>query len=240
MKITGQTDAGRVRKDNQDAFITGQSAPQVAFAVVCDGMGGAAGGNIASETAARRMADRLAAADLGSMTEESLRYVLESAVAAANADVYDKAAEDPMLTGMGTTLVVAVVIGSMLCVAHVGDSRAYRLSGEGLTRITRDHSVVQQMVERGELTEEEARSHPQKNVITRALGVEETVAFDYVRLPFEPGDKVLLCTDGLSNMVDDTLLETTLRQPDAVPKLVQLALDAGGSDNVTACVIENE
>lgn len=236
MKITGKTNIGLVRRENQDAFVTGRLSEQRVFAVVCDGMGGANGGSVASEMAVRRVSDRLAAA--GGESEISFGYVFESALAAANIDIYDKAKESPELSGMGTTIVAAVASPDTLCVAHVGDSRAYLLCDGVLKQITRDHSVVQQMIERGQLTQTEARTHPRKNFITRALGVENTVMSDYTEIAWHPGDRLLLCTDGLTNMVEDAALEKLLGEPDAADKLIEAALSAGGNDNITVCLIE--
>lgn len=240
MKVTGQTNIGLVRRENQDAFVTGHSSEKTAFAVVCDGMGGANGGNVASEMAVRRVSERLAGTDLDTVTADSLNYIFESAIAAANIDIYDKAKESPEFSGMGTTLVAAVALEQTLFVAHVGDSRAYLINGAGITRITKDHSVVQQMIEQGQLTESEAKNHPRKNFITRALGVEETVPYDYVDLPWQPGDKLLLCTDGLTNMVDDEEIARLVNEDNPAEKLVDAALKAGGTDNITACIIEYE
>ena len=236
MKVTGKTNIGLVRRENQDAFVTGQLSDRRVFAVVCDGMGGANGGSVASEMAVRRVADRLAA--VGDESEMSFGYVFESALAAANIDIYDKARETPALAGMGTTVVAAVASPDTLCVAHVGDSRAYLLRDGNLQQITRDHSVVQQMIERGQLTKTEARTHPRKNFITRALGVENTVLNDYTEMAWHPGDRLLLCTDGLTNMVEDTVIQTLLEEPEAVDKLIEAALAAGGNDNITVCLIE--
>lgn len=240
MKVTGKTNIGYVRRENQDAFVTGQTSSANAFAVVCDGMGGANGGSIASELAVRRISERLAATDLDAVATDSLNYVFESAIAAANIDIFDTAKASPELSGMGTTLVAAVATEQTLLVVHVGDSRAYLLTDEGLRQITKDHSVVQQLVEEGKLTETEAKHHPRKHFITRALGVEETVPHDSAELSWGPGDIVLLCTDGLTNMVEDEEIARLMKENDPAEKLVEAALAAGGTDNITVCIIENE
>lgn len=238
MKVTGQSNIGLVRRDNQDAFVTGTLSDTVSFAVVCDGMGGANGGSVASELAIRRVADRLCQLNPDTLTAESVGYVLESAIAAANIDIYDKAQECPELTGMGTTIVAAVGLEHSVCIAHVGDSRAYLLTKDRMTQITKDHSVVQRMLENGEITEDEAKHHPRKNFITRALGVEDSVQSDYVELEWQAGDRVMLCTDGLTNMLEEQQLERLAREQAADEKLMEAALSAGGSDNITVCFME--
>ena len=238
MKVTGQSNIGLVRRDNQDAFVTGTLSDTVAFAVVCDGMGGASGGSVASELAIRRVADRLGQLNPDTLTAESVSYVLESAIAAANIDIYDKAQECPELAGMGTTIVAAVGLEHSVCVAHVGDSRAYLITKDKMTQITKDHSVVQRMLEKGEITEDEAKHHPRKNFITRALGVEETVQSDYIELEWQTGDRLMLCTDGLTNMLEEPELECLAREETADERLMEAALAAGGSDNITVCFME--
>ncbi|MBQ1211675.1 MAG: serine/threonine-protein phosphatase, partial [Clostridia bacterium] len=150
--------------------MTGKLSDTVHFAVVCDGMGGANGGNVASSLAVKIITNRIVEGYRENMSIQSIHYMLESAIAAANVLVYDTAVADPELHGMGTTVVAIVVSGTEAVVAHIGDSRAYLLADD-LRQITRDHSVVWEMVEKGEITEDEARVHPNKNIITRALGV---------------------------------------------------------------------
>lgn len=240
MQTYGKTDTGRVRPTNQDAYACGRLADDVVFAVVCDGMGGAKGGNVASTLAVKIITERLAAAYRENMTPQSVRYVLECAVAAANVEVFDTAAKDENLRGMGTTVVVAVVMGNTAVLAHVGDSRAYLVTEAGLEQVTRDHSLVQEMVESGRLTESEAKTHPRKHFITRALGVEDTVECDLDEREIPERGALLICTDGLTNMVEtDEIRKILLSFPPqtAAERLIHAANMAGGSDNITVALI---
>ncbi len=241
MRSFGKTDIGRVRDTNQDAFVCGRLDDDSVFAVVCDGMGGANGGNIASSIAIRTIASRLTASYRKGMTLSSMQNVLESAIAAANVEVYDEASVHPELHGMGTTLVMAVTMGRDVLVAHIGDSRAYVVTEDRLIeQITTDHSVVQQMVERGQITPEEAKTHPRRHFITRALGVSDTVACDFSEFELPEGALVLLCTDGLSGMVDAAGLAkiVSLSAVEDVPdRMIAAANRAGGSDNITVALI---
>ena len=180
MNVFGKTDTGRMRPNNQDAFVCGRLFGDTLFAVVCDGMGGANGGNVASSIAIRIISDRIVDTYRDGMGESSIRHLLESAVAAANVEIYDTAMADLELRGMGTTVVAAIVTGNRAHVAHVGDSRAYLVTDGGIEQMTRDHSIVQAMLEKGQLTQSEAKNHPRKHFITRALGVEETVQCDWI------------------------------------------------------------
>jgi len=236
----GKTDAGRVRPNNQDAFACGRLADDVVFAVVCDGMGGAKGGNVASALAVKSITERLAAAYRENMTPQSVRNVLECAIAAANVRILDAAEKDENLQGMGTTVVVAVVCQNTAVVAHIGDSRAYLVTEQALQQVTRDHSLVQEMVESGRLTETEAKTHPRKHFITRALGVQEMVECEMDELEIPVGGALLLCTDGLTNMVEtDEMRKILLSYPPkaATERLIHTANMAGGSDNITVALI---
>ncbi len=241
MHSFGRTDIGRQRSNNQDAFVCGRLAADVPFAIVCDGMGGANGGNIASALAIRTITTRLVSSYRQDMTMQSMQRVLESAIAAANVAVYDEAAASAELRGMGTTLVMAVMMGDRVLIAHIGDSRAYVITQDNtVEQITKDHSVVQQMLERGQITAEEAKSHPRRNFITRALGVSDTVACDFSEFVLPDGAKVMLCTDGLSGMVDLPRIQEIAASCDdrALPdRLIAAANLAGGSDNVTVALI---
>ncbi len=240
MNVYGKTDIGRVRSTNQDAFVCGRLFEDTVFAVVCDGMGGANGGGVASATAIRILSDRLVTAYREGMGDSSVRNLLESAIAAANIEIYDTAMAEPELRGMGTTVVAAIVTGSRVHIAHVGDSRAYLVTSEELEQITRDHSIVQAMVEKGQLTQKEAQNHPRKHFITRALGVEETVQCDYTDFTLPEEGRLLLCTDGLTNMVETDDIYAIVRSMDteqSVGALLDAANAAGGSDNITAVMI---
>ena len=239
MKIAAKTDIGRVRDSNQDAYATGELPEGVAWAVVCDGMGGVAGGNIAATTAVKVISERFTSAYRASMHGRSIKNLLVSAINAANVSVYDIAQANPAFSGMGTTVVCAIVTDHVAYIAHVGDSRAYMLSGDALLQLTRDHSVVQDMVETGKITQLEAKLHPQKNIITRALGVRAEVRVDFFEQPMQNDDILLLCTDGLSNYVesDEICALSNGTYYEFAERLVSRALQNGGGDNVTAVTL---
>lgn len=240
MECFGATDTGRVRSNNQDTFRLGELSETASYAVVCDGMGGANGGSIASGIAADMLEKRIVSQYRENMPAVSVFNLLESAIDAANIEVLDKAREDADLAGMGTTLVVAVIQDKEAIIAHVGDSRLYRLTKDGFYQVTTDHSVVQEMIEKGQLTAEQAKEHPRKHFITRAVGVANEVRADYDTLTLEAGDRLLLCSDGLTNMVSDEDIAAILggeEVPMLAQTLIQTANLAGGEDNVTAVVI---
>lgn len=240
MKSYGRTDVGRVRDNNQDAFICGSLSDDALFVTVCDGMGGANGGNIASSMAIRVISDRIVDVYREGLSDNSIHNLLESAIAAANIEIFDAAMSDADLRGMGTTVVAAVIIGRKLYIAHVGDSRAYLITPEKPDQITRDHSIVQAMVEKGQLTQDEARNHPRKHFITRALGVEDTVECDYNEFEINENTGILICTDGLTNLVETDDIFNLVQSTDAenVPdRLIHAANMAGGSDNITVVFV---
>lgn len=240
MEVFGKTDVGKVRDSNQDTYCCGKLSDTVLYAVVCDGMGGASGGNVASEIAAKILAQRITAQYRDHMPQASVLNMLESAMDAANVDVFDRAATDAALYGMGTTLVAVIVDGTQVYSAHVGDSRLYALTKNGFRQITTDHSVVQEMIEKGQLTAEQARSHPRKHFITRAIGVEGNVRCDFDTFTIENNDRLLLCTDGLTNMLPDDTIGRFLQNgnpADLPDTLIQAANDAGGEDNITAVIL---
>ncbi len=240
MDIFGLTDTGVVRRVNQDAFSHGIINDNISWAAVCDGMGGANGGDYASRTAVEVMKGVIADGITESADAEYIKDILCDAINAANDSVYNASKEDMNLFGMGTTVVAAVLKGSMLVLAHAGDSRAYVLSENGMRQVTVDHSLVQEMVDRGEITEEEARTHPRKNVITRALGVADTIEIDFSVHTLEENEAVLLCTDGLTNFLEDKdILELFCNtEPETLPqKLIDEANENGGGDNITAVIM---
>lgn len=240
MRVVGKTDVGKMRSSNQDAYICGRLADDVLFAIVCDGMGGANGGNVASAMAIRILSERLVSTYREGMGDTSIRNLLESAIAAANVEIYDASMADLDLRGMGTTVVAVIAVGRRMYIAHVGDSRAYEISSEGMEQLTRDHSVVQDMLEKGQLTQTEARNHPRKHFITRALGVEETVQCDYMEQDLLPDSQLLLCTDGLTNMVETDDIYRIARSADperAAEALLAAANEAGGNDNITVVLL---
>lgn len=241
MNAFGITDKGKVRTSNQDSFrICVYPDGDYALAVLCDGMGGVHGGEIASTIAADAFM-QYAEDMLRQQPETDATQILREAAAYANLKVYDRAFRDDSCRGMGTTLVAALVRPEDATVVNIGDSRCYWLADGQLQQVTRDHSLVQSMVDRGLITEEEARSHPRKNVIMRAVGLERTIRSDIFRLDMRPGDALLLCSDGLSNLVGPDEMESLLlaqRGDEAVCReLLELALKRGAPDNVTLSLV---
>ena len=241
MKVYSKTDIGKCRAVNQDAFLVGEFEGGAVFAVVCDGLGGAKSGNVASEKAATVIADYIVKSYSPKMSSISVENLLRAAVESANAEVYEMSRSDERYEGMGTTVVAALVIDNLAHIVHVGDSRAYLIGANEIERITNDHSMVQVMINKGELDEAEAKNHPKKNIITRAVGAEKTVASDY-NIVLKPDNAVLLiCTDGLSGCVDKrTVFETvnTFGAEESVDRLIALANQAGGPDNITVVTIK--
>jgi serine/threonine protein phosphatase PrpC len=230
----GVTDAGKVRRNNEDALLVGEGKDETLFAVA-DGIGGFEAGEVASSIAIEVLKD----------LEPDAPF--EAAIQKANRRILAVGRSDERLSGMGTTLVAVRFGGTqeepVAQIAHVGDSRAYLLRGGDLRPLTEDHSLVAELVRSGDLTRDQAAEHPQKNLITRALGAEEEVEVDIAVLPVEVGDRFLLCSDGLSDMVPEgRILEVLAGSPDdpetPARNLLSAALDAGGTDNVTVVVVD--
>lgn len=241
MKTVSKTDIGLVRSSNQDACGCGL-LPDGAWMVVCDGMGGANGGNVASEMALSSIETQISSEYQPGLSSGAIRNLLTAAAYTANTRVYDAAQKDPALAGMGTTLVAAIVANGKAHIVHAGDSRAYQISSNGVRQLTMDHSMVQEMLNRGDITEEEAQRHPHKNIITRALGVQEMIDTDYTELDFCQGDTLLACSDGLSNYVRARQIyrySQAYQGQELADALIQAALAGGGGDNVTVALIEN-
>lgn len=236
MRIVAKTDIGSVRPNNQDSYAAGQLSDSVAWAVVCDGMGGASGGNIASSTAVKIISERITSSYKDSMSRSSIKNMLLSAIAAANIEVFDKSRSDEALAGMGTTVVAAIIADDSVYVAHAGDSRAYILSNRSLNQVTKDHSFVQEMVDSGRLTPDEAKDDPRKNIITRALGVSDELRVDFYEEFINKDDVVLICTDGLTNYVTVDEIVSLISDGDFnsfAERLINRANENGGGDNIT-------
>ena len=244
MRVDFETDVGAVRSSNQDSCDCGLFSPNSAWVIVCDGMGGANGGNVASAIAVETIREQLLSGYDENLSKPNRKHLMINAINRANEEVHRVSLERPELHGMGTTVVLLVAAKGTLHVAHVGDSRAYLRHGGVLPQITMDHSYVQDLVNFGQITQEEARVHPKRNIITRVLGVHEEVRCDYAAWDFSPGDLALACSDGLSNYMDEDLLDQYMEEyGDAgrtLPReLIQYAVQCGGSDNITAAVIFN-
>ena len=231
LRVTSRTDTGLVRKSNQDTVILGPSLMGIA-----DGMGGHNGG----ETASLGARDGLLRALQG---KEPSRDLLEDAVREVNLELWNRAGSEESLSGMGTTLSVIWAAADRMLIAHVGDSRIYLLRDGRLRQVTRDHSMVADMVRRGLLTEEQAAVHPMRNYITRAVGTEPTIQVDSLSMERQPGDRWLVCSDGLHGLVAKDDLSRLMAEEDleeAADQMVREALDHGGRDNISLILIQDE
>lgn len=240
MRIVAKTDIGRIRNSNQDSYAAGELPNGVAWAVVCDGMGGTAGGNVASSTAVKIISEKITSLYRNGMSPLSIKNMLVSAINAANISVYDMSKANEELEGMGTTVVCTVVVDSVAYIAHAGDSRAYAVCDKEVIQLTKDHSVVQELVEKGEITVAQAKHHPNKNLITRALGVDSDIKIDYCEYYINNNDVVILCTDGLTNFVDSEVFENIIENNpyyQIADLLVSKANENGGGDNITVVAL---
>lgn len=242
MQSWGVTDSGCVRPQNQDAYQIEQLGDNCTLCVVCDGMGGAKSGNVASLLAAEVFVQEVRSTWKPTMDQDAIENMLRCAVKLVNFAVFDQAAQFVDFAGMGTTLVAALVKDHSATVVNVGDSRAYHVNADGIRAVTQDHSIVQMMVDRGELTPEQAKVYPGKNLITRAIGTDATVECDVFRLNLEPRDCLLLCSDGLSNLVDEQeilfeVVHVADRQ-DCCQRLLDIAINRGAPDNVTCLLLQ--
>ncbi len=240
MQLYGYSDVGKVRQSNQDAYINMEIDAKTALSIVCDGMGGANAGNIASQITMTVIADYVRRSYDPIMNESQIEIMLKSAVETANIEVYDASMKNSEYSGMGTTVVAALIRDDKAFIVHVGDSRAYLISDTGIERLTRDHSVIQNLIESGHLTAEQARSHPKRNIITRAIGIMEDVQCDFSVVDVK--DRLLvLCTDGLTGMLSESEIFSSVvkTRPERLAEdLAEMANTAGGEDNITVTVID--
>ena len=239
MKFYAITDIGRKRELNEDYIYTsGQPIGALPnLFIVADGMGGHKAGDYASMHTVDRFVEVIR--ELGE--EHGVQDAINEAVTAANAYIYQRSRENSNLSGMGTTLVLATCIGNEAIVANIGDSRLY-LVNDAMTQITRDHSLVEEMVTLGGIDREMARNHPDKNIITRAVGVKEKVAADFFEVDLTKGDKLLLCSDGLTNMLRDEeiyqIIQDNKELEQAAKALIDAANENGGRDNIAVVLVE--
>lgn len=242
MQYWAVTDPGCVRTQNQDTYLTEMLDKNTLLCVVCDGMGGAKSGNVASNLAADVFMQEIKRTWVTGMDPEKADEMLRNAVKLANFTVYDQAQQFEEFTGMGTTLVAALVTGNFATIVNVGDSRAYSITQDDVKQLTVDHSLVQMMIARGELTPERARTYPGKNLITRAIGTETLAECDIFHRRLVSGECLLLCTDGLSNQVDEQeiLFEVVhgLNKQSSGERLLEIAKKRGAPDNVTCVLIQ--
>ena len=242
MQIASKTDIGKLRESNQDFVKTHIFEDETAFLVVCDGMGGANAGNVASQVAANAIYDYVLKKYKSDLNSHELKTIVTSAINRANLDVFDLAQENEEYYGMGTTVVVTIIKDGYAYTVHAGDSRAYVVYLDEIEQITVDHSIVQQLLASGLITLEEFKTHPKRNVITRALGIQECLELDYNVTKLNKDYSFLLCTDGLTSMVDDENICKIIANndlSDVCDKLINMANDNGGHDNVTVALAKD-
>lgn len=243
MKTASITDIGRIRQVNEDRSVVQADLNGFTLAIVADGMGGHQAGDVASQMAADIIQQELQKVK-SEWTEEVCLSSLRRAVEEANSRIYTYAFERENYYGMGTTVIAALATPEKLMIAHVGDSRAYLTDDSGLIQLTDDHTLVNELVRSGQITKDEAHHHPRRNMVTRALGTELTVEVDIIVQPWKEKQQLLICSDGLSSLVDDRVIQSVLEsEEDPNTKaglLVQEALTAGGNDNITVVLLVNE
>lgn len=238
--VFAKTDIGKAREKNQDYYYVSEDTDVPRIYILADGMGGYKGGEVASKLATESVKKYIENNFSNIIKEkEEILKLIASAVEYANMVVYEKSKEDKELEGMGTTLEVCVIYNNKAYIGHVGDSRIYRIRKDIIRKLTKDHSYVQQLIEDKKITREEAKTHPKKNMITKALGCTPFVEPDLRARNFEKGDIFIICSDGLTNMVDEKQIYEIIKQDieNATEKLINEANQAGGYDNITVIII---
>ncbi|MDB5053758.1 MAG: prpC [Bacilli bacterium] len=243
MNIANKTDIGRIRVVNEDRSIVQQDLNGFALAIVADGMGGHQAGDIASQMAIEVIQEQLQAVHIA-MTLDECKAIVRESIEKANQTIFEFASSGEQYHGMGTTVVVLLATDEVLVIGHIGDSRAYLATSEQMVQLTEDHSLVFELLRSGQITEEEASQHPRRNVLTRALGTDSKVEAEVGHFTWQPGDLVLMCSDGLSGQLDNmailNILQTGSDLQWKVDLLVKEALQAGGDDNITVVLLANE
>ena len=242
MYLSYNSDRGVERNENQDKIVAGFIADEISLAVVCDGMGGAASGSVASSIAANEIYRRVTEGFRADMQPEEIEGLLIGAVEDANKIVYQKSIEDIDKNGMGTTCVAALAIGKRAYIINVGDSRAYVMDDSGIRQITKDHTYVNMLYEHGEITLEQMENHRLKNIITRAIGVDETIEPDVYTVDEEANYAIFLCTDGMYNYCHPQIIYESVFNKNldkGVSDLIEYCNACGGKDNISAAVIAN-
>lgn len=241
MNVIALTDIGCVRSKNQDSFFLSNECDFPLF-IMADGMGGHNGGEIASSDAIRIIKGFFLENKEKLTNKKNIRNIIAESIQKANINIYKKSLEIPEYNGMGTTISLCYIFKNHIFIGHVGDSRIYKIENNNILQITEDHSLVNELIKKGEITKEEAKNHPQKNMITRAVGTSFDIEVDILEIKYKKDDKVLLCTDGLFNMVyEDQILEiirdnTSIKE--SGEKLVQRAKENGGLDNISIIIIQ--
>lgn len=238
MKVAYQTDIGHQRKENQDRVAKFTAPDGTLLVVVADGIGGSRSGDVAAQITVDHLGRQFQAASPNSSLEAIRWFARE--VQLINDEILQKSTENPEYQGMGTTLVAAIIFDQAMVVANIGDSRGYVLHDNLLTQVTIDHSLVNELVKHGDITEEEARNYPQNNIITRAIGVSADARIEVNRFDLGAGDQILLCSDGLSKMITREqmmgVLESDLSLTEKCSQLIKMANEAGGPDNITVLI----
>ena len=239
MEYYALSDTGRLREQNQDFYCVSEEGRYPVY-VLCDGMGGHRAGEVASEKAAKDITETMV--DLMNEDDGSLFVKIASSVSHANNLVYSMSLKEPLYSGMGTTCEICAISPDGAHIGHIGDSRVYIFAEKGLYQVTKDHSLVEEMIDQGRLTREEAATYEQRSYITRALGTQPTVQADTYLVAFRPGDIILMCSDGLTNMVAEIDIAYVLSEKTSLEekakRLVDMANDNGGQDNITVILIK--
>ncbi|SFD62413.1 protein phosphatase [Paenibacillus catalpae] len=244
MITANRSDVGRIRHINEDRSWVGQLDNGITLAIVADGMGGHQAGDVASQLAVNTFRDMLEkSASKADLSVQEGKMLIRQALVMANDVVYDMASRNEQYYNMGTTIVAALYKERQLIIGHIGDSRAYLITADGIAQLTEDHTLVNELVKTGQISMEEAAHHPRRNVITRAVGTDAQVEVDIYTAVLSENDVLLLCSDGLTNMVTDELMLQTVREDglaldDKADRLIQLALHAGGDDNITVVLLQ--
>lgn len=236
--MVNRSDIGRIRQVNEDSALTGTISSQFSFAVVADGMGGHQAGDVASQIAVSAFRRILAQhEEITNWSAEDGKRLMRIAIRQANEEIFNLAKHMEQYHNMGTTIVAALLWDEMVIIGHVGDSRAYRINEQRIELLTQDHSLVNALVQSGQLTAEEAENHPRKNVLTRAIGTDDDVDADVRIIEWQDSDILLLCSDGLTNRVSESQLHQIVMSQQSLEvsadQLIRLANDAGGEDNIT-------
>lgn len=239
LKVIAKTDKGLQRSKNQDNFFIKMLDDETSLAIVCDGMGGANGGLTASTVAVNEISSYIIEKYDAGLQDDEVKNVILDAINIANKAIFDKASENEFLKGMGTTAVCTLNKKNKSYIASVGDSRGYKLNSKEIIQITKDHSFVQEMVDMGQISKNEAKEHPKKNIITRAIGVEPEIKIDFFEENFSNDEKLVICSDGLSNMVDDLIIMKIVNDDfeNCCKNLIQEANNNGGLDNITVAAV---
>ena len=242
MYVVAKSDVGMTRKENQDRFCVKIIDDDTVAAVVCDGMGGAQSGGLASEIAANTVFDRLTLNYRNDADDNSIRNTLITSLTAANTLVYEKSKEDEDKKGMGTTCVGALINKDKAYIASVGDSRAYLLDENGIRQITNDHTIVEILYEQGKIEKDDKNKHEMSHIITKAIGTEPDLDPDYFEVELKKNSIILICSDGLTNYCSDELIYSYVYNKElerSLSDLINYAKDKGGKDNITVAIIMN-